>query len=109
MFKTRTGRITSAAVAATAALALGSGVASATVFVSDYTTGTNIRATQYTNSAINGVGYPGHGTNDWCWVHGTSVNGSDLWDSNTDRATGVWGYSAEQYISGAYLGQTTPC
>lgn len=109
MLKSRAGRVASVAVAATAALALSAGSASA-LYVSDYNTAANIRQTQWTNSAINGVGYPGHGTNSWCWVHGSSVGtGNDVWDSNTDRATGVWGYTYESYIAGAYTGQTTVC
>ncbi|MGW4803375.1 hypothetical protein [Kitasatospora sp. NPDC004272] len=108
MLNSRTGRIASVAAAVLATVALGAGTANA-VFYSDYTTAANIRSTPYTSGTIYGVGYPGHGTNDWCWTLGTSVNGLAAWDDSTDRATGVRGYVSENYIANAYTGQTTHC
>ncbi|MFF2121116.1 MULTISPECIES: hypothetical protein [Streptomycetaceae] len=108
MLKNRMGRVATVAAAAVAALTLGTGAANA-LYVSDYTTAANIRSGPYTNSSINGIGYPGHGTNDWCFTNGSTVNGWSYWDSNTDRNTGVWGYTHEDYISGARTGQTTRC
>ncbi|MEU1288733.1 hypothetical protein [Kitasatospora sp. NPDC005856] len=108
MLRNRVGRMVSVAVAATAALTLGTGVANA-LYVSDYTTAANIRNTPYTNGVINGVGYPGHGTNDWCFTLGSTVNNYAAWDSNTDKATGKWGYTFEDYIAGAQANQWTRC
>ncbi|MFD4660172.1 hypothetical protein ACFWP2_31635 [Kitasatospora sp. NPDC058444] len=108
MLKNRVGRLVAVAAAATAALTLGTGVANA-LYVSDYTTAANIRSGPYTSYTSKGLGYPGHGTNDWCWTLGSTVNGYNVWDSNTDRQTGVWGYTHEDYISGAYENQQTKC
>ncbi|MFE7588678.1 hypothetical protein ACFU6K_04695 [Kitasatospora sp. NPDC057512] len=108
MLKNRMGRVATVAAAAVAALTLGTGAANA-LYVSDYTTAANIRSGPYTSNSINGIGYPGHGTNDWCWTPGSTVNGYFAWDSNTDRKTGVWGYTFEDYISGAYANQQTKC
>ncbi|MFE4513256.1 hypothetical protein ACFRMQ_03515 [Kitasatospora sp. NPDC056783] len=108
MLKSRVSRVASVAVAAVATLTLGTGAANA-LYVTDYTTAANIRGAADTGATINGVGYPGHGTNDWCWTPGSAVNGYYAWDSNTDRSTNVWGYTHEDYIAGARANQLTHC
>ncbi|BAJ30426.1 MULTISPECIES: hypothetical protein [Kitasatospora] len=108
MLKTRSLRALAVAVAATAALSLGVGAANATDLPGDYTTAVKLRADSNTSATAYGVGYPGQGNVSHCYKGGTTVGGNSFWDWNTDKATGVTGYSAEFYLTQGYA-QPTHC
>jgi hypothetical protein len=63
--------------------------------------GVRIR-TSAPSGTILGLGYPGQGARLWCWVVSTTINGNPFWDNNTDRSTGVHGYSAEGLLTPQY-------
>lgn len=104
---TRSRRGLTVAFATAVALSLGTGAASAGTFDTDYTTAANIRSGPTTSDTIYGVGYPGQGARDYCFTMGTYVNGNPYWDSNTDLATGISGYTSEEYL--ANKSQLTVC
>ncbi|MDH6144270.1 MULTISPECIES: hypothetical protein [Kitasatospora] len=99
MFESRSLKGLTVAAAATVALALGTGVASAGTFANDYSTAANIRSGPHTSDAVLGTGYPGQGNTDYCFTNqGSGVNGDYAWDYNRDSATGVTGYTSEVYL-----------
>lgn len=93
-----------AAIAAAGTLAVAA-PASAYVDGGYAASGVRLRQTPYTSdNRINGLGYPGQTARLWCYTTGTDVDGGwPYWDSNTDLATGKWGYSYEHLLTGNYL------
>ncbi|MCX4745061.1 hypothetical protein OG455_05900 [Kitasatospora sp. NBC_01287] len=100
MIKSRSLRAVAVATAAASVLVLGAGVASAGTFSNDYSTAANIRSGPTTSYGVLGVGYPGQGNTDYCFTNqGTGVNGDYAWDKNRDSATGVTGWTSEEYLT----------
>jgi uncharacterized protein YraI len=71
-------------------------------FSGDYAaSGVYIRTGPHVSSTALGQGFQGQGATILCFTTGDTVNGDPIWWKNTDKATGVTGYSARAYMAGS--------